>query len=181
MVRRSVVRGSLALLSALACGFGCAQITQEGASSSGGSGAIGSPVTGGDGGADAGIKGDGCGVDRETGATLCAVTSMCPSVIVDRDVFPSCGFRIRGAQVDLLCACTGSLCPIGVFGTCAQAAELLAKQNEVTVCAQVNEGRCTTGGGASSSSGSSGTKTCDRACLTECGGGAGCAELCGCR
>jgi hypothetical protein len=157
--------------------LGCAQITQGGSNDAGTSGEGGAaPANGADPSADAGIKGDGCGIDGETGATLCAVTSLCPTVIVDRDVFPSCGFRIRGAQVDLLCACSGSLCPIGVFGTCAEAAALLSSQAELTVCAQVGEGRCTTGTRAQPAGGG----TCDRGCLSECGGGAGCAELCGC-
>jgi hypothetical protein len=142
---------------------------------------------GGDGGADGGAadladgsasaQGAGCVADPQTGATLCAAISLCPSVVVDRRVFPRCGFRINGQALDLQCACDGDLCPMGAPATCDQAARLLFDQSEGQVCAQVNEGRCfssrKTGGGTLPS-------TCDRACAADCHGSASCMKLCGC-
>lgn len=125
------------------------------------------------------IQGAGCGVEPESGVTLCAATSACPNVVVDTQAFPSCGFRIAGGTATLVCGCNGMVCPMGTYQTCAQAAELLTGQTLQGVCVQVSEGRCAAGSGAPSSSG--GTKTsCDRQCLAECGGGASCASVCGC-
>lgn len=154
----------------------------------------------GTGGADAGsgeagdggpsISGAGCGTERQTGIALCAATSMCPELVVDTQAFPSCGFRIRGTAVDLVCGCGEYVCPMGVFATCTQAAELLVSQTEQTVCAQIGEGRCTTvapagsstssGSGGASSSSSGGTG-CNMQCYDACGGGDNCAMLCNCK
>lgn len=156
-----------------------------GAGSRGDGGADG----GGDAGGDAGIEGAGCGTERQTGMTLCAATSMCPELVVDTQAFPSCGFRIRGSSVDLVCGCGEQICPMGVFATCREAAELLSSQTEQGVCVQVGEGRCTAASGAGTSSSSSSSSSggsssggigCDRQCLKDCGGGAGCASVCNC-
>lgn len=148
----------------------------------------GGAADGGDGGADAGIQGAGCGIERQTGITLCAATSMCPNLVIDTQAFPSCGFRIRGGSVDLVCGCGEQICPMGVFATCAQAQQLLTSQTEQQVCAQLGDGRCTdaTGSGGSSTSSSSGGSSsggigCDKQCMQECGGGAGCASVCNCQ
>jgi hypothetical protein len=137
----------------------------------------------GEGGADAAaaVQGAGCGVDSESGAQLCRATALCPNVVVDSETFPHCGFRIRGSVVDLVCGCGQVLCSMGVYSTCAQAAQLLTAQTEQQVCMQVNDNRCTpvTTSSSSSSSSSSGS-TCDKACLAECGGGSACASVCGC-
>lgn len=132
--------------------------------------------------ADAGpaLQGAGCGVESESGMTLCAATSACPNVVVDTQALPTCGFRIQGTTASLVCGCNGAICPMGTYQTCAQAAELLTSQTLQGVCIQVAEGRCAAGAGAGTSS-SGGTKTgCDRGCLSECGGGAACASICGC-
>ncbi len=154
----------------------------------GGRGGDGGAADGGDGGGDAGIQGAGCGTERQTGITLCAATSMCPNLVIDTQAFPSCGFRIRGGSVDLVCGCGDQICPMGVFATCAQAQQLLTSQTEQQVCAQLGEGRCTdvagsAGSSTSSSSGgsSSGGIGCDKQCMQECGGGAGCASVCNCQ
>lgn len=128
------------------------------------------------------IQGAGCGVEQESGLTLCAATSACPNVVVDTQALPTCGFRIQGTAVDLVCGCNGAVCSMGAYTTCAQASQLLTSQTLQGVCTQAIEGRCPAGAGASSSSSSSGsTKTgCDKQCLSECGGGAGCASVCGC-
>lgn len=152
----------------------------------GGRGGDGGTSSAADGG-DAGIQGAGCGTERQTGITLCAATSMCPDLVVDTQAFPSCGFRIRGGAVDLVCGCGEMVCPMGVFATCSQAAQLLTNQTEQTVCAQIGDGRCTAAAGTTSSSSSSsggsssGGTGCDKQCLQECGGGAGCASVCNCQ
>lgn len=127
--------------------------------------------------ADAGIVGGDC--IALGGATLCTATSMCPNVLVDHDVYPHCGFRIRGSVVDIQCLCDDMLCPLGSPSTCSNASEMLEAQSESTVCAQVNEGRCaaaTTTGGSSSS----GSSTCDKSCAAECANDPSCLNLCGC-
>jgi hypothetical protein len=145
------------------------------AGSGGGKGSDAGAGDGGDGGPA--VSGLGCGTDFETGIPLCLATSVCPMVVVDGQAFPTCGFRIRGSAVDLVCACGTQICTMGAYTTCAQAAQLLTSQTYQSVCAQVNEGRCVdapnpSGGGPS---------TCDRSCLDRCGGGAACARLCNCQ
>jgi hypothetical protein len=152
-------------------------------------GADGGPTTRTDGGADGGVQGAYCGAERQTGIQLCAATSMCPEVVVDTQAMPSCGFRIRGSAVDLVCGCGDQVCPMGIFANCAQAAQLLANQSEGQVCAQISEGRCasatnattssTSSGGSTSSSG--GNTACDKQCYADCGGGAACASVCNCQ
>jgi len=91
----------------------------------------------------AGPQGIDCATDPYTGTILCSGVSSCPGLLVDHDVYPDCGFRIRGTSFDLQCPCYGGLCPIGSPSTCQDAAALLDAQSEYTVCAQYNEGRCT--------------------------------------
>lgn len=95
---------------------------------------------------DSAVLGGLCGVDPDTGVTLCLAISTCPDVVIDPDLFPGCGFRIHPTSVDVIdmeCACYGQICPIGVATTCAQAATLMQDQSQYTVCMQVDEGRCT--------------------------------------
>lgn len=87
------------------------------------------------------VTGAGC-TDYAPGARLCVAVSTCPTVVVERDIHPRCGFRVHGSALDLECWCGTSLCPMGVPTTCDQAARLLATQNEFLVCAQEGEGRC---------------------------------------
>jgi hypothetical protein len=92
-----------------------------------------------------GITGVSCGVDPDTGVTLCLGISSCPSVSVDPDLYPGCGFRIHDGTgvLDLECACYGQICPIGIASTCDQATALMLDQSQYTVCIQIDEGRCT--------------------------------------
>jgi hypothetical protein len=141
---------------------------------------------------EGGVVGGGCGMEPNSGTQLCVATSMCPNVVVDTQAMPDCGFRIRGGAVDLVCACGAALCPMGIFATCADAANLLANQTQQGVCVQLAEGRCleasptstsSTSSSSSSSSGASssgGNPACDRQCVADCGGGAGCAAVCNC-
>jgi hypothetical protein len=97
---------------------------------------------------EAAVTGITCGVDPDTGVTLCDGISTCPGLLVDEDQFPGCGFRIDDPNdvdvMDLECACYGQICPIGITTSCTQAAALLQDQSQYTVCEQVDEGRCTT-------------------------------------
>lgn len=139
-----------------------------------------------DGGATTGttaVKGLGCGVERETGAVLCAGVSVCPGLLVDQAIYPGCGFRANGTTFDMQCACQDVLCPIGTPNTCTQAKALLDNQNRILVCGQVNEGRCISGTKAPKPS-ASGTNTrgCDAQCMADCAraGVGSCELLCGC-
>ncbi len=178
----------LASLSALVV-LGCAK---QGDGTDGGAGA-----TAGDGGIASGDAATGvdCITEPNTGATICTSVSSCPTIAVDHDVYPHCGFRLQGnvaASLDIECICTdGYLCPVGVPATCDQASALLKGQNETTVCSQISEGRCTpppsqaggsTGqqGSGSSSSGGTGTSNCDRSCADECVNDPTCLKACGC-
>jgi hypothetical protein len=110
---------------------------------------------------------------------LCAAVSLCPTLSVNRDQFPDCGFRVQGDVLDLECVCNGEICPMGVATSCAQAQQLMSTQTELSVCSQVSEGRCTGGTPAPpSSSGTSGT--CDHQCQAQCGGDPSCYQMCGC-
>lgn len=147
-----------------------------------------------DGGAvEAGYQGGGCGVESTTGVNLCIATTMCPSLVVDTQAMPHCGFRLRSGVADLVCACGTELCPMGIFDTCDQATALLKNQTESDVCAQVATGRCldlaattatttptTPTTPTSTSSSSSGGTGCDTQCVKDCGGGEACASVCNC-
>jgi hypothetical protein len=88
------------------------------------------------------VTGAGCG-QVAPGVVLCRAISLCPQLVVDSDVHPNCGFRIRGETIDLECWCDeSSLCPMGAPTTCEAAARLLDAQTELGVCLQVHEGRC---------------------------------------
>src|SRR6185369_7336982 len=66
-----------------------------------------------------------CIVEPTTGDTLCSGISLCPGLYVDHDVYPHCGFRPKGNVLDIECACSEEVCPLGVPTTCAQAKQLL--------------------------------------------------------
>jgi hypothetical protein len=88
-------------------------------------------------------RGIDCGVDRETGVQLCMGVSLCPTVRVDPDLSPACGFRLIGNVFDMQCLCSdGSLCPMGTVKTCADAERLVKTMSALEVCGQLFEGRC---------------------------------------
>ncbi len=98
-----------------------------------------------DAGTPEGGSGINCGADPQTGNVLCLGLSSCPGLIVDQNNYPGCGFRVTGGTtIDIECACSGYLCPLGVATSCTQAKSLLASQTYAGVCVQVSEGRCTT-------------------------------------
>jgi hypothetical protein len=172
MCRGSSFLSSFALLGALSA---CGMIPGlEGSDDGGASGPNGAASAT----ADAGPKGIDCITEAETGAVICTGISSCPGLLVNHDVFPTCGFRVGGALLDLECACQGSLCPIGVAQTCEQAKQLLRDQTESTVCMQVAEGRCTKGTPATTTPATS--SSCDKLCAAECGNVPSCIKLCGC-
>lgn len=126
-------------------------------------------------------QGADCIVDPTSGVHICSAISICPRVVVNHDVYPNCGWRIHGQALDLECACSGMVCPIGSPTTCDQAAKLLADQSELQVCQQVSESRCTAGPASSSSSGGTPpTSGCDATCAAECHNAPSCLRLCGC-
>lgn len=177
---RAAILSVLALAVSVMAGCSLDQILNGGG---GGTDAGAATDAGADAAVEAGVTGAGCGVESATGTQLCVATSQCPTLVIDTEATPHCGFRIKGGSSELVCACGDSLCSMGAYTTCAQAQKLLASQSEQQVCMQVGEGRCsvsTAPAGSSGSSGSSANPTCDRVCLSECGGGAGCASICGC-
>ena len=127
-------------------------------------------------GSDVTATGAYCGRDPESGATLCSAISLCPSLVIDSDAWPGCGFRVNGAVIDMECACSGALCPIGVAPSCADAARLLGGQTQPQVCLQVGDGRCVT----PAARGTGTTSSCDRDCAAQCGGDPSCVQICGC-
>jgi len=138
-------------------------------------GAAGGGSSGSSGGSSS-VTGTNCGVDPSSGIALCLGISSCPSVRVDPEQFPDCGYRIAGRALDLECLCGDSLCPMGSAASCLDAKALLSEQTAAAVCAGVAEGRCQLVQHTSRSSSSS----CDRDCRAQCGGVPGCVTLCGC-
>jgi hypothetical protein len=150
----------------------CMQITTDT-----GSGTTGAGTSSG-GGDDGGSGGTNCALDPASQVVLCEETAACPGVSVDPTALPGCGFRVGpSGGIDPECLCSGSLCPIGVPTTCAQAAQLLAGQNLLQVCQQVSEGRCVQV--VAPDAGAVGPG-CDRTCQAECGAAADCVQICGC-
>jgi hypothetical protein len=177
-VARLIAPAALSFVAASAsawCALGCAMLNQTGVD--GGAEGGSSPAASDGGTAAATAQGGDCIIEPSTGATICTLISLCPNVPVDHDVYPNCGFRIHGQALDVECACSGALCPLGSPTTCDQVKALLADQTEQQVCVQLQEGRCiaaTIDAGASSASG------CDRTCASECAGDVTCVRFCGC-
>lgn len=162
---------------ALSSLFGCLDVSTGSGSDTGGAGAGAL-----DAGADAGPKGLGCGTDGVTGVTLCLGVDRCPAQIIDKDLWPGCGYRLGATGFDLQCVCDDELCPIGTPTRCEDVTTLLEEQSQLMVCAQRAEGRCVRPAGAvsSSSGGGSDEVPCDRNCAQTCGGDPGCLQWCGC-
>jgi hypothetical protein len=167
---RLALATSIALLPVL----GCMQITTDTGSGT----TAGGTSSGAGGGDDGGGSGTNCTLDPASQVQLCAQIAACPGISVDPAAFPGCGFRVGGAAaIDPECLCSGSLCPIGVPTTCAQAAQLLQGQNLLEVCQQVSEGRCVQVDEADAATVAPG---CDRMCQAQCGAAADCLQICGC-
>lgn len=121
----------------------------------------------------------GCSGDPGTGVILCSSTASCPSVLIDRDAYPSCGFRPGLGALNPVCLCSGYICPLGSASSCQEAQALIANQTVLQVCSQVSEGRCLATSTASGRM-DSGLPACDRDCLRRCGAAPECKTLCGC-
>ncbi|MES1174676.1 MAG: hypothetical protein ABUL62_10115 [Myxococcales bacterium] len=130
----------------------------------------------GSGGASATASGTNCGVDPSSGIALCLGISSCPTVRVDPDQFPDCGYRISGSVIDLECLCGDSLCPMGSAASCLDAKGLLSDQSAHGVCSGIADGKCQVVKQTSTNVGSS----CDKDCRAQCSGVPGCVTLCGC-
>jgi len=168
-MRRVISIGLLSLLSS------CLQVGKP--SDSGDSGDAGNPGASNAGSSSVGsTTGLNCGVDPSSGIALCLGISSCPSVRVDPDQFPDCGYRIAGSSIDLQCLCGDSLCPMGSAASCLDAKSLLSEQSAQSVCAGIAEGRCQLVQQPSHSSAAS----CDKNCRAQCSGVPGCVTLCGC-
>ena len=156
----------------------CLQLGTPGDSSGGAAsgGAAGGPAS--DGGVP--VSGTNCGVDPSSGIALCLGISSCPTVLVDPDQFPGCGYRIAGAVIDLECLCNDSLCPMGSAASCADAKALLADQSAQGVCAGIAEGRCSVVSQSATNTNGNASSSCDKDCRAECAGDPGCITLCGC-
>ena len=119
--------------------------------------------------------GTGCGTDVISGVTLCSATSLCLGLVVDRDLYADCGFRVPSTSIDLECICGDYyLCSIGTALNCAQAQTLLASQSELLTCSQVGDDRCALRAPSKPAT------NCDHTCLSGCAGDPGCVTLCGC-
>lgn len=172
-----------ALFCTIVAGVSAAACGDTSLGTSTGSGKNAATTDGGTTDAGSSVKGLGCGVERETGVTLCTGVNACPGLLVDQDAYPGCGFRVTGTGFDLQCACGTDLCPIGTPRTCAQAKTLLTEQNRLSVCAQANEGRCISNGTKpAGSSTSSNNRGCDPQCMSDCAkaGTGNCSFICGC-
>jgi hypothetical protein len=124
------------------------------------------------------VTGTGCALDSLSGVTLCETISLCPSLTVDPDALPGCGFRIPSTSIELVCVCDDYLCPVGTSLTCTEAKQLLAGQSSLTVCTQLSEGRCASR--APTASPAAVSSSCDRSCADSCVGAPACLGLCGC-
>jgi hypothetical protein len=175
-----VLLASILLMPIALMPAGCLRIGTD-VGDAGGSGAGASPTSEVTGSADGGPTGAGCFADPASHVVLCEEVDLCPGVDVDPSAFPNCGFRLGAASpLDLECICGDSLCPLGVPNTCAAVTVLLAPQNALLVCEQVDEGRCLPLGGGNAGAAAPTSGTCDRECESECAGAPSCIELCGC-
>lgn len=120
----------------------------------------------------------GCARDPVSGVELCAALSACPNVVVERDLFPHCGFRPRAGVIDMVCACDGWICSMGMASTCEQAAALLQTQSELGVCLQVHDGRCLDAQPGGGPQPGANDPKCDPVCISECAGNPTCYEFC---
>jgi hypothetical protein len=90
--------------------------------------------------ADGAVTGVACGRDPVTHAELCSGVSACPTLLVDPDALPGCGF-VNGSM-EIACLCDAELCTLGKPKSCAEAQMMLSDSNVLGVCAQVAEGTC---------------------------------------
>jgi len=110
---------------------------------SGSNGTVAAAATPADAGADSGPQvPSGCVLDTVSRQVLCTETALCPSLRVDHDLYPNCGFKYPSTSIEVLCVCDDALCPLGSALDCKQASALLDAQSELLVCIQRSEARC---------------------------------------
>jgi hypothetical protein len=148
-----------------------------------GSDDAGAAATGSDAGATAAstaVTGASC-TTITSSISLCQSISSCPSLALNPQVFPECGFRIHGTAVDPECLCDNEyLCPIGHPTTCAEAAtDSSGDVNYDSVCQQEVTGGCQDLTGASTGTGSSSSTACQM-CVNACDNVPSCIDACGC-
>jgi hypothetical protein len=157
-------------------GGGAASCLQLTGSELGDAGAAPTPASSADAAAGpTGVTGTACALDSVSGVTLCTTIDLCPSLVVDHDLYPDCGFRVPGLSIDLECVCGDFLCAMGTALRCSQARDLLSQSSELAVCARQADGQC-----AARSPSKPAQSGCDRTCALECAGDPGCWKLCGC-
>jgi hypothetical protein len=111
--------------------------------------------------------------------SICQYISSCPTLVLNPQVFPQCGFRIHGDAIDPECLCGNYLCPIGVPTTCTEAATLASGDTTYdSVCQQSVEGHCTD----LSAAGTTGTMSPSacQTCMLNCDNVPACVDACGC-
>ena len=170
----AILPRSLALVAALLAGQACVlpDISQNGSDA----GAAAPPA-----GSDAGATVRGASCTAVTASiSLCEFISACPTLSLNPQVFPQCGFRIHGSAIDPECLCQSQyLCPVGAPTTCAEAAKAASGDTTYdSVCQQALTGNCQDLG-AATGTGASQSAAC-QACLKNCDNVPSCIDACGC-
>ncbi len=160
--------GAFALLCASACAVVNSSTTQAG-----GDAAV---VT------SSGATGIACVTDPATQITLCNATSLCPTLSVNTQQFPNCGFRTLQPSFDLECICFGNyLCPVGSpVSSCQDVSNLFAGKTLNDICNQVSLGYCTQNTGIPNNGTGGSASSCDQSCYSSCVGAPACIVACGC-
>ncbi len=119
------------------------------------------------------VMGGGCAAVNAS-TQICSEITSCPGVTIDRSVFAECGYVVHDDTIDPECLCSGSLCPMGAPGTCADMQQILANTTVAQVCNQYASGKCL-------NEGSIGGPSADcELCKANCDGNAACIANCGC-
>ena len=123
-----------------------------------------------------------CVTDPATQITLCNATSLCPTVSVNTQQFPNCGFRTLQPSFDLECICFGNyLCPVGSpVSSCQEVSALFASKTLNDICNQVSLGYCAQNTGIPNNGTGGAASSCDQTCYSGCVGAPACIVACGC-
>ncbi|HEX3594233.1 MAG TPA: hypothetical protein VHU80_04000 [Polyangiaceae bacterium] len=146
----------------------------------------------GSGGADAGVRADAaatdCFVETTSGITLCKSTPLCMKYVLDRGLWPDCGFDPSASGIDLECVCLGqnAICPVSVMSDCGpMEAQVANDVSEDTLCGNLSASSTATCRDLNSvspigKSGAGGASSCDPVCANNCNGSPTCVAGCGC-
>ena len=132
-----------------------------------------------DAGGTATVKGATC-TQITSSISLCEFISACPTLSLNPQVFPQCGFRIHGSAIDPECLCQNQyLCPVGTPTTCTEAAQAAGGDTTYdSVCAQALTGHCqdlTAGTGTGGA-----TSAACKTCIANCDNVPSCIDACAC-